>query len=490
MHKLTERFLPIDYEPASDKPDAVLICSPTMERFDSRCISGPHHKLPSVLRMSLVDQSRSSPHAGQSQAQSAVVATGISSSSTGSIYSGSTTMHATDGKYNNVGTVYRNHVQSLKRGRAEEASMTTAPTVQNGEGGSSGGSIRSFSGGAMHAKSNRHYNALQLEAMESTVPKIIWMYWSQGKEDMLSSRLEHRMCYQSWRANNPTWSVRVVDLQSLAQHIGVARSEEVFAVESLQSQSDLARLYLLMLHGGVYVDVDVYSVVPLDSWLGNVLSPEGFFIFSLAGRDRLIASWFIASAKACADEMCTGLLATWAQATGTYLQYNNHKFEKYLQIHFIFTDVVAGKTDGVGVTGDVLSESWSNVPKVYATVSKDDPCCVPVLPPRIGPRSTAAVGRGAGGGATAADVGWPTTSTIPRVSVRALPGGFCAAMTTDAKQMLDSGRVPVIKGRAKRGPAGAACPGIHHADKDALPPAGSILEYLVARTANSRMRAS
>ena len=97
----------------------------------------------------------------------------------------------------------------------------------------------------------------------------------------------------------------------------------MFAVKSLQSQSDLARMYLLMLHGGVYVDVDVFSVMPLDDWLGAVLAPAGFFVFSLAGRDRLVSSWFIAAVKACGttETICPGVVATWAQATGKYLRY-------------------------------------------------------------------------------------------------------------------------------------------------------------------------
>ena len=286
----------------------------------------------------------------------------------------------------------------------------------------------------------------------TSVPKTIWMYWSQGGGHLLATRLEHRACHQSWLKNNPTWKVRVVSVHSIARYIGPARSEEVFAVKSLQSQSDLARLYLLMLHGGVYVDADVFSVVPLNNWLEQAVSPAGFFLFSLAGRDRLVSSWFIAAAKTCgaAETICPGVVASWAQATGKYLRHNNHQFQNYLQMHYIFTEVVTSMKGGVGMSGYQLSQSWAKVPKVYATTGKEDPCCVPAL------------------------------SAVPRVAVRALSGGFCAALTADAKAMIDSGQVPMIKGRAKRGPQGTSCPGVNHDDSKATPPAGSILEYLMA----------
>ena len=51
----------------------------------------------------------------------------------------------------------------------------------------------------------------------NAIPKIVWMYWSQGREHLLSTRLEYRACYKSWTENNPTWSVRVVNLHSIAR---------------------------------------------------------------------------------------------------------------------------------------------------------------------------------------------------------------------------------------------------------------------------------
>ena len=163
--------------------------------------------------------------------------------------------------------------------------------------------------------------------------------------------------------------------------------------------------------------------------------------------------------------------------TALYLlpdRYNNHQFQNYLQMHYIFTDVVTSQKDGIGMSGYQLSQSWAKVPKVYAANDQDDPCCVPVLTTHQANKRASQPA-----GAAAAEWGISETPMVPRVAVRALSGGFCATLTDSAKAMIDSAQVPVIKGRAKRGPQGMACSGILHEDSGAAPPGGSILEYLL-----------
>jgi hypothetical protein len=79
-------------------------------------------------------------------------------------------------------------------------------------------------------------------ATMQTFPKIVWMFWSQGKEQMLAKRLEHRACYSSWVRQNSGWEVRVVDADSIAGYIGSGKAAEVAAVQVMQAQSDLVRL--------------------------------------------------------------------------------------------------------------------------------------------------------------------------------------------------------------------------------------------------------
>ena len=210
------------------------------------------------------------------------------------------------------------------------------------------------------------------------VPKIVWIYWSQGADALQASRLEHRRCYASWVENNIGWDVRVVSASTLHDNIDVDQTARVLAVQSLQAQSDLARLYLLARHGGVYVDADVYSVIPLDDWLPPLVQPSGTFLFSLVGRDRLVATWFMAATAR------SSLIEAWAETTADYLITHEYKFEHYLQVHYIFSSIVGNNnTAGEHVTPATAAAAavvWGKMPKINVTTSADEPCCTAILP--------------------------------------------------------------------------------------------------------------
>lgn len=129
------------------------------------------------------------------------------------------------------------------------------------------------------------------QATQNTLSKKIWFLWIQGKEDM---PLVVQKCYESWCKHNPDWKINFLNL------------EEAIELTSLRSVlydreskipnvviSELVRINLLAVHGGVWVDATCFCQIPLNDWLPQVAN-KGFFAFHRPGEDRRISSWFLA----------------------------------------------------------------------------------------------------------------------------------------------------------------------------------------------------
>jgi mannosyltransferase OCH1-like enzyme len=124
------------------------------------------------------------------------------------------------------------------------------------------------------------------------IPKNIWIYWHQG-EDAAPDIVKR--CIASWRDRNPEWNVRVLDNSMVSP---VTRDER-FRFEhwpglTLQHFSDLVRLKLLSMHGGVWADASMYCSTPLDDWLPEI-STSGFFAYRGIRRGRIIGNPFLVS---------------------------------------------------------------------------------------------------------------------------------------------------------------------------------------------------
>jgi len=126
------------------------------------------------------------------------------------------------------------------------------------------------------------------------VPRRLWFLWLQGLDD--APELIQR-CHGSWVERNPGWSVEVLTRRNLRNWLD-GRVEEPWARElPLAQLSDVIRLELLVTYGGVWVDATCFCSTPLDNWLFGLVK-GGLFSFSRPGPDRLLASWFLASAPA------------------------------------------------------------------------------------------------------------------------------------------------------------------------------------------------
>lgn len=254
-------------------------------------------------------------------------------------------------------------------------------------------------------RSNIHAsnNATNLELSKrlfQTFPRNIWIFWKQGDEIQNEAAVR---CVQSWRTRNPTWNLTIVTDSNIHNFIAADDAELVRTIEKRQSSSDLARVALLERHGGIYADVDVYNLIPLDEWLPPYVEPTGTWIPSLKGRDRPVASWFIASFPD------TELIRRWKRSIFAHAR-KYGKFEQYLQLHYDF--------DMLLQTDHLFRKHWEETPRIDATISESDECCTVVL---------------------------PHEAQVQRVSIRH-NGGFMVEMKKRTKEMIDSGAIPIIKG--------------------------------------------
>ncbi|NBI50344.1 MULTISPECIES: glycosyltransferase family 32 protein [Burkholderia] len=130
--------------------------------------------------------------------------------------------------------------------------------------------------------------------MNQPIPTILHQIWYQG-EDRLPRRYQH---YRgSWRQHHPGWTLRVWDAPAMRAHI--ARHQPWFlsrydGFEHDIQRIDAARYCLLDTLGGVYADMDIECVRPLDELLEGrslVLCGIGQYNNALIGSAPGHALW-------------------------------------------------------------------------------------------------------------------------------------------------------------------------------------------------------
>ncbi len=123
------------------------------------------------------------------------------------------------------------------------------------------------------------------------LPRKIWILWYQGYDN---APLIVRNCIDSWKKKNPNWEVNLLDEDNISDFITLNIQEQKREQLTLALQSDYIRLALLEKFGGVWADATLYCWKALDDWVDNHVA-SGFFAFANPGKDRLVASWFMAS---------------------------------------------------------------------------------------------------------------------------------------------------------------------------------------------------
>jgi NADH:ubiquinone oxidoreductase subunit len=123
----------------------------------------------------------------------------------------------------------------------------------------------------------------------ASFPRTIHIFWHSGFDQ---APPVVKQCIQSWRKHNPSWEVRVWDERSAGD---ILKRSEPMPGLAPRLYSNILRNELLLRQGGVWADATLLCRRSLDCWLPTIMTQCDFFVFSRPGKDRVMASWFMAA---------------------------------------------------------------------------------------------------------------------------------------------------------------------------------------------------
>ena len=221
--------------------------------------------------------------------------------------------------------------------------------------------------------------------------RTIWIFWAQGEAHLAAQKQGKYgnclgVCVQKWRDLNPDWTVELID-DARAKELSPSYSRFINKGSIGQALlSDVLRLDLLNQYGGVWADVSVCPVAPLNDYIEEKLAPAGFYTLWLnhwpTKDDALTCE------TACYDEhasSCNGrTTVTWFMAAASPKNYIMHVWHKalsdrmaliekdtndypYFMVHCVFTALLV---DGKNHLTDKLEKMPKDMPAGDAGWSK------------------------------------------------------------------------------------------------------------------------
>lgn len=111
----------------------------------------------------------------------------------------------------------------------------------------------------------------------TTIPKCIYQVWFQGKDKIPK---KHLNIHNQWRVLNPDWNVVILDdtdLQNACYRYSAECGEAYSSAKVMHTKIDMGRLVYIYLYGGMYTDIDMLPIRPLDNnrIIKQVLTQEG-----------------------------------------------------------------------------------------------------------------------------------------------------------------------------------------------------------------------
>lgn len=195
----------------------------------------------------------------------------------------------------------------------------------------------------------QHYRELAAQPMPldmPATPRHIWILWQQGWEN--APPIVQR-CAQSWKDMNPGWEVHLISEEQVCEFAPDYKNINAPNI-SAAARSDIARLFLLQAHGGVWTDATVFCQIPLDDWLPKVMG-AGFFMFSKPRPYRVSDVWFLASA----DQ--TELLNQWVNIITNYWDIFSRPHH-YYWLPYLFEFLMEEEAS--------VAQAWNAVPNISA----------------------------------------------------------------------------------------------------------------------------
>jgi len=232
----------------------------------------------------------------------------------------------------------------------------------------------------------------------SSVPKLIWMLWFDGWSK--APELHHR-CRETWELFNPDWEVRAVSREDFPKLLGdflPTYDRLRAAMNPLEkfggfwippaAESDLLRLILLGLYGGVWVDSTMLCRRPLDEWLPSAAA-SGFFAYSpedIAEELPVMSSFLV-------SEPGHKVVAAWLRRTVDHWSTPSSKRQDlgFFWLHKLFGQLVGDPlvaSLGLRVEAEIR-RAWMEVPKISGEYGAPGPHFWVKYNDKLRPRPTA-----------------------------------------------------------------------------------------------------
>jgi|694.fasta_scaffold94412_1 hypothetical protein len=179
--------------------------------------------------------------------------------------------------------------------------------------------------------------------------KTIYILWFQGFNNAPPIV---KICVNSYKYYNPDWNIILLDNTNLINYVNLEDYIKDINSKNIKKchLSDIIRVLLLKLYGGLWVDATSFCNKPLNNWLPKYIT-NGFFVFDKPWPDRLISNWFIYSDKN------NYIIDKWCNQTIKYYNKNNEASNYFIH-HYIFNSLY--KYD------IIFRQLWNNVPKLSA----------------------------------------------------------------------------------------------------------------------------
>ena len=140
---------------------------------------------------------------------------------------------------------------------------------------------------------------------EHGIPKTIWMMWDKGFDDESAPQFVRR-ARDSWRAYNPDWEVKALNMNETMTLTGVLDPNSEYYVPwdrfkrmGIQHKADVLRVILLAKFGGLWVDASLQANKPLSEWMDRQREAQFFVRMdteALRGNP-IFSVWFLGVSK-------------------------------------------------------------------------------------------------------------------------------------------------------------------------------------------------
>lgn len=101
------------------------------------------------------------------------------------------------------------------------------------------------------------------------IPRIIHQIWFQGENQIPA---KYRPYQESWKKNHPQWQYRLWDqkqIEALVDHSSADIQQTYHDLPLMIQKIDFGKYVILQKYGGVYADMDMESMKPLDDLFTN-----------------------------------------------------------------------------------------------------------------------------------------------------------------------------------------------------------------------------